>query len=185
MRLFAALELPRPASADLDRFLDPRRDADTPWRWTPPANWHVTLAFLGDVDPDRYERLVDALADAAARSEPLELRLRGAGAFGKLTAAKHLYLAVVDPGGLTPLAEHVKTAAGRAGCRLTAERYVPHVTVARTSPGRDATSMLRVLDTYEGPTWRCADVGLYRSTLGAGPGGHPRYDRLESFDLRR
>jgi glucose-1-phosphate cytidylyltransferase len=45
-------------------FVSPRREA-TPFRWTQPEQWHLTLAFSRDV-PDRvYDDLVERLTRAA------------------------------------------------------------------------------------------------------------------------
>ena len=47
----------------------------------------------------------------------------------------------------------------------------------------DATRWLRVLDTYEGPTWRFDRIRLVRSRLGQGPGGRPRYETAAELPL--
>lgn len=51
-------------------------------RWVSPERWHVTLAFLGEVDPDRIPDLAGRLDEVAATHPPLEgMRLAGAGTF--------------------------------------------------------------------------------------------------------
>ena len=52
MRQFLALSIgddARGAIAALQTELEPRCPG---WRWIPPANVHLTLRFLGDVDPE-------------------------------------------------------------------------------------------------------------------------------------
>ncbi|HEX5812494.1 MAG TPA: 2'-5' RNA ligase family protein, partial [Pseudonocardia sp.] len=55
MRAFVALV---PAAAVLDELaaaVAPVRAAHPDLRWTPPAQWHLTLAFLGEVDGDTVD----------------------------------------------------------------------------------------------------------------------------------
>ena len=66
MRLFAAVIPPDEVVEDLDAFLAPRREAG-PFRWTLPEQWHLTLAFMPDVEERRLDDLVERLARAANR----------------------------------------------------------------------------------------------------------------------
>ena len=95
MRLFVGL-IPTPeatthAAGAVDRIASTTPDM----RWVPSERWHVTLAFLGEVDPDRLPVLTAHLDELAARQEPLAgLRLEGAGTFRGV-----LWLGVTDPAG--------------------------------------------------------------------------------------
>ncbi|GGO46137.1 RNA 2',3'-cyclic phosphodiesterase [Streptomyces daqingensis] len=51
-------------------------------RWTDRANWHITLAFYGEVPDAVLPSLEERLARAAGRARPLRLRIAGAGRFG-------------------------------------------------------------------------------------------------------
>ncbi|WP_131106099.1 2'-5' RNA ligase family protein [Ornithinimicrobium sufpigmenti] len=100
MRAFVAV-LPPPEVIDqLTSFLEPRRDAlaaaDTypRWRWTRPEHFHLTLAFLPELDEWREESLEEEGMRWAARATPLTLRLAGAGAFPDPGAARVLWAAV-------------------------------------------------------------------------------------------
>lgn len=184
MRAFVALQPPPAAVEELEAFLEPRAEASPDWRWVPPENFHVTLAFLGDVDDDHLDRLIDALADVARRQQPLQLAIRGAGAFGSITHARHLYAGIIDPGGgLELLAERVRVAAARAGCNVDKARFTPHLTVARGGGSQDATHLWRALDTFDGARWPAREFGLFSSALGAGREGHPAYAPYETFPL--
>lgn len=84
MRLFAALLPPDRVTAELLAVRDELRlqpGADR-LRWTERANWHITLAFYGEVTERRYGELCERLARAAARSRPLALCVAGGGRFG-------------------------------------------------------------------------------------------------------
>uniref|UniRef100_UPI0026E50FBF 2'-5' RNA ligase family protein n=1 Tax=Streptomyces albidus (ex Kaewkla and Franco 2022) TaxID=722709 RepID=UPI0026E50FBF len=40
-------------------------------RWTDVANWHITLAFYGEVPEERVHGLSERLARAAGRAHPM------------------------------------------------------------------------------------------------------------------
>jgi RNA 2',3'-cyclic 3'-phosphodiesterase len=127
-------------------------------RTTRRDQWHVTLAFLGEV-PDPWP-LDPALAGAAAAGVPLDLRLRGGGFFRRPGV---LYAGLAgDVEGLRELARQVEAAAREAGVHLEERPFRPHLTVARrlrSDPG--------CLDGYEGPPWTATELELVRSRLGA------------------
>ena len=106
-------------------------------RWTDPANFHVTLVFLGNLTRDQ---LADVDAQLSLIRHPgFALHVRGLGTFGR-THPHTLWAGVEDDPVLTGL--HVKTqaAADNAGIETETRRYTPHVTLARLSQ----TSMNRL-----------------------------------------
>jgi hypothetical protein len=80
MRMFAAVVPPEDVLEGLEEFLAPRREA-APFRWAPPEQWHLTLAFMAKVPDRSVEDLLERMARAGARRTPFALRLAGGGAF--------------------------------------------------------------------------------------------------------
>lgn len=177
MRVFVALGLPGHLRDQLEEFVESRRDSDrhplhrtersAEWSWTIPEQWHLTLAFAGEVSQHQLERWEDHLADLAERTDPLELRIRGAGAFPHPDAAKVLWAGVEGPL-LDELAARVRTAASRAGVRIDGQRFVPHLTMARSRRGVSALRWVRVFDTVELGPWPVEQIDLVESQW-AGP----------------
>ncbi len=64
MRMFAALVPPEHVVEDLAEFLEPRVEVEPGFRWTTPEQWHVTVAFMGNV----HERNLDDLVERLART---------------------------------------------------------------------------------------------------------------------
>ena len=179
LRMFVALTPPTEAVEDLAAFLEPRRAAGRDLRWTPPEQWHLTLAFLPRVPERVLDDLAERLARAAARRSPFTASLRGGGAFPEVARARVLFTGV-DAGASEPtlrhLAESSRAAAGRAGAAPDGARFHPHVTVARCGRPTDLVRWVRLLDTYAGPLWSAEELSLYASHLGEGPGGRPRHE---------
>lgn len=189
MRMFAAAVPPPEVVGDLGGFLLPRRAvANSGWRWTDPAQWHLTLAFLAVVPDRALGDLLERLARAAARRATIRLRIVGGGAFPQVAGARVLYARPVaeDPRGaeeLRRLAAGCRAAASKAGIAVEGARFRPHLTLARRGRPIEATRWLRILDTYESESWDLAEIVLVRSYLGEGPRGRPRYEVVARFPL--
>lgn len=181
MRLFTAIVPPAWVVDELDAFLAPRRDAPGPWRWTRPESWHLTTSFLPSVAPADVWALVEELAGAASRTPAFDVALGGAGSFPAPYAAKVLWVGVpVGSDALTTLARRGRTAAERTGVSTGGGRFVPHLTVARSTGPVEATKWLRVLDAAPTLAWRATELALVESHL------HDRgnrYEVLERFEL--
>lgn len=182
--MFVALLPPDSAAEDLAEFLAPRQDAGDGLRWTVPDQWHVTLAFYGEVAERHLDDLVERLGRAAARRTAVDLRIAGAGAFPNPGRAKVVY-AGVDAAGreeeLRRMATGARAAGTKSGAGGDGGRFHPHVTLARSGRPIEATRWLRVLEPYRGPAWTAAEMTLVESHLGEGPRRRPRYEVAESF----
>jgi 2'-5' RNA ligase len=97
-------------------------------RWTPEANWHVTLQFLGNTDP---EGVIDALSTAE-----LPPAIASVGWQPEIMARTSLVLPV---SGVDGLADAVRHATGAIGLGGGDQRFRGHLTIGR-SRGRRAIS---------------------------------------------
>ena len=193
MRMFVAIEPPEDAVEHLDEFLTVRRPAGQQLRWTSPARWHLTLAFMGSA-PDRVvEEVVDAVGVVAGRTAPIALAVTAGGCFPDVTRAKVLWAGVAgaersggSSGGvddLGRLARGVRSACAVAGAAPEGGAFVPHLTLGRFSRPEDATSWVRVLATYAGPPWVASEVTVVASHLPRERGHGPRHEVLARLPL--
>lgn len=181
MRLFVAVT-PTPESlAEARAVVEPLSPSWPQLRWTPFEQWHLTLAFLGEVGERELGDLTDRLARVATRHAPLALQLAGAGRFG----SRVLWLGVRgDTTGLRRLAESVRAAARRSRIEVEDRPYRPHLTLARVrDPRVDLRSAVAALAEFTGRTWTADRLQLIRSHLGKGPGGTARHELLLSWPL--
>ena len=180
MRLFVAVVPPPGAVEDLDRFLEPRRDVAGP-RWSDPARWHLTLAFI----PSAPERVLDGLGDrlqaVASGWSPTSLALAGGGCFPDVTRARVLWCGVRGGEALAPLARSVRSAAAVVGAAPDGGPFRPHLTLARFARPVEGTRWVRLLDGYAGPGWVADEVVLVQSHLPRRRGHHPRHEVVGRF----
>jgi 2'-5' RNA ligase len=177
MRLFAAL--PVPASI-AERLLGLQHGLEG--RPVRPESMHVTLRFFGTHPEPVAADLDAALSRLSERG--FALWLDGAGAFGK--TKPHLIYVAVRP---EPLLDHLQAkvvhAARQAGLDLTAERYVPHVTLARYKAGAlspaKAARLIEARAAFLAGPMAVDRFCLYQSELGR---AGPVYTELASYPLR-
>ncbi len=198
VRLFASVRPPAFVLDHLRGALDlATAGADLPVRWTAEENWHLTVAFFGEVPEGALGELTGALAENADTTPPFELRLRGAGVFSGRTLW-------VGASGDVDVMAHLSRTSRAAGEQVsshhdTRERVRSHLTVGRVlddgSAARRACSrdreripgpvdrLVHALALYEGPTWTVEDLLLEQSWPGGGRSGGPRYERVARWRL--
>ena len=190
-RLFAAMVPPEEVrehlAGALDRLPASREQGSSGLRWGEVGQWHVTLAFYGEVPEGAVPDLAANLGEAVGALAAPPLRLRGAGSFG----GRNLWVGVASerPALLVALLRASAEAARAVGPALADElgrrdRRRGHLTLARVSGRARAgaqgalSALVRGLSVYEGPPWRPGEVVVFSSRLGAGRGGGPLHERL-------
>ena len=148
-RLFIAVWVPEAVRATVRAALAERRSAvpaadeeaagdrappDGGLRWIPEEDWHVTLAFLGQVGD--VHAAVEVLCGSA-----LELPGPIEAAAGPATACFGRRVLHVPVTGLVALAQAVAAASWPPGAGAALDREpVPHITVARVGPSRSGSA---------------------------------------------
>jgi RNA 2',3'-cyclic 3'-phosphodiesterase len=177
VRLFVAA-IPPPALAG--RLAEAAAELATPeLRPTSPENVHVTIQFLGDVDPDAIPALTDALTDACVHHAPTEL------AVGSIVPGPSRHPRMLwGTAAATPAYEALVNAVAAAAA--------PHAPGARPPrPGTPHLTLARLRGRTELRDWPDArpltdaripltELALVRSELG--PDG-PRYTTLATLPL--
>lgn len=182
MRMFVALAPPSAVLDELEALAAPFRAARHDLRWTSREAWHITLAFLGDIDEAAVGRLLPRLGRAAGRHEQFSLAFAGAGAFPAAARARVLWCGLSgDQRLLANLAVSVAAGARRAGAAPPDEGrpFRPHLTLARCRTSADIRDIVAALGGYQGAQWTADRIHLIHSR----PGGHPRFAAIGSWPL--
>lgn len=180
MRLFVALTPPPDVVEELQARVAALRELERDVRWSPPAQWHLTLAFLGEVGDETRGELSRRLGRAAGRYPPLTLSFGGGGRFGHRVLWTRVH---GDRDRLRRLADSVRAAARRSGLATEQRPYRPHLTLARATGTGDLRPLVEALAPYEGRSWTADELHLVHSRLGAGPGGTALHEPIRSWPL--
>ncbi|MFJ3960728.1 RNA 2',3'-cyclic phosphodiesterase [Streptomyces sp. NPDC090036] len=169
VRVFIALAPPDDAKEELEQRLLPAYAAYPRMRWNRIEDWHITLAFLGELPVTAVALLGPPLADLAATRPPLRLGLRGGGHFDE----RVLWTGIDgDLEGLHLLAAEVRAAVTGCGIPFHGRPLRPHLTLARARR-HDTTSAVEAaagLDAFTGRRWEAGRLHLVGSNTGRGPG---------------
>ena len=201
-RLFAALELPQHVVSDLaevvadlniarrgstTRPATAARRTSSPARVVRSANWHLTLAFLGEVPVGRVGQAAEALGEAALSCAPLQLSVSGGGRFGRGRYSVVYAGLDGDVARLVQLVHRIRAGLTAVDLPVDQKQYRPHVTLAR--PGDRVTNQqaaedLLTLRRYHGPSWTAGEIVLYRSDLAGRTGQAPVHTPVSTLPLR-
>jgi RNA 2',3'-cyclic 3'-phosphodiesterase len=165
-RLFTGLEVPPAIAAELAML----RGGIPGARWTSPENHHVTLRFIGDVDPYLAGEAAETLNEI--RRPSFSVKIDGLSWFG--ADKPRAIVATVKP--TSPLvelqAEHERRLR-RVGLAPESRKFTPHVTIARLrSPSPHAVADYLSVRGYFPPLQFAATRFVLfssRDSVGGGP----------------
>jgi 2'-5' RNA ligase len=183
MRLFVAIELPDDVRTHLVEARK-RLEAGLPKiSYTKSDNLHITLKFLGDVDPKRVAAITESLA--MIKPSRIELHAVGIECFPNRGPVKIVTTALdgtIPP--LRALVDGIEQRCKFLGFEKEQRGYRPHVTIARARPVLSAKFRQLATDAtlglWPGPSFMPSEFVLMDSQLS--PQGS-KYSPLERFAI--
>jgi 2'-5' RNA ligase len=182
-RLFLGVFPPPEWSAALAEALAGSREPAPGLSWVEAGRWHVTLAYLGETQPDRIPGLSKDLSELAGAWGPFRADLNGVGAFPSAEGPELLFAGVEDPtGAWRSIAGSLRLVLSQGGFPVEERPYRPHLTLGRAKDPSVGGTALSLLEEKAGSLrmgWAVEGFQLARSWLGNGP----RYEVLEHFNF--
>ena len=153
-------------------------------KWVPKRNLHLTLKFLGDVEPERIPEIAQGLSAAVQRFKPFSLGLGGLGAFPGMNKPKVIWMGLtIGRRELVQLQKAVESELVIQGFSKERRPYHPHLTLARSRRNTNLLTVGQILDKIEvqpTDTELIQSVKIMKSDLR--PNG-PVYTCLEKISL--
>ena len=168
IRTFVCVEIPESVKGRIAELQRGLRRAEAQVSWTKPSNIHLTLKFLGDVTPQRIERVIGAVERAASPIAPFEIEVGGAGCFPSPRSPRVLWV------GLTGLTDALKQLHAGIEDELYGEgfpreskRFSPHLTIGRVRAPKNASRLAEELlaTGFEAERFLAREVIVMRSEL--------------------
>jgi 2'-5' RNA ligase len=150
--------------------------------WVKPAALHVTIKFLGEVEPDEVERLKPLLAPPIAIA-PFEIAWRGIGTFPNNRHPRALWLGVINGAAqLAAVEAEISKRVAATAVELDDRALLPHLTLGRVKMAGAGVDWPKVLQACEvrNATSHVDRVSLYQSQLSQ---HGPHYTELVSAPL--
>jgi len=107
-------------------------------------NVHVTLKFLGSVQPEVLSKIKDVLS--GLRFSPFTLELKGVGAFPSLSRISIIWVGIgTGAEEVEKIYDQVEDGMSGLGFARENRRFNPHITIARVSTGRKREELAGLL----------------------------------------
>jgi 2'-5' RNA ligase len=135
MRLFAGIPILDDARREILALLGRLREGDWPVRWVHDEGLHLTLKFFGEVAPERFDVIEEAVRIAGRDTGALHLRLDGVGAFPSMVRPRVLWVGIDAPPALELLYDRLARGGEAIGFAPEGAPFRPHVTLGRVREG--------------------------------------------------
>lgn len=171
MRCFIALELCEGFVNDL-RLMAQQLKRTVPGKYVSPENYHITMAFLGDIDEGESRLVIDAMEEACEVLKSdldddegffngvIPFESDGLGKFGRRNNAT-LWLGIGACGDLISVAEALRSSLSERGIWFDDKSFLPHITFARHADLRDCEIETLL---FPNPSFS-SRITFYKSTL--------------------
>jgi RNA 2',3'-cyclic 3'-phosphodiesterase len=137
-------------------------------RWIPPANFHFTLKFLGDIEESKIAPIVQALEAALYPFPRFTINAKDLGVFPDLKRPRVLWIGL-EGKELLELASKVEEALGPLGFGRENKAFKPHLTVGRWRQfDRSSRKFVEELEKWKGHEFgesTVAEVIFFQSEL--------------------
>lgn len=187
MRLFLAIDLPDSIRQSLLQLISTGRNLPG-IRWLPSEGLHMTLKFLGEVQPETLPQIREKLAPVVSVGTSMIFSLSSGGVFPGEKKPRVFWAGVrgeIDS--LGALVKQMDTVLSELGFVAEERAFHPHVTIGRSKKGistregmKAAQQFCTLFSPYRSEEFVVKDIHLYQSHLHS---AGVRYEIIHSFPL--
>jgi len=131
-------------------------------RWVPPENYHITLAFLGDIESRDIPRLESITADVVSIHSVSELTVDDIVWFPSIHKPRLLVALIKQQVSLTKLQADLLQQLRLHGFYVEKRRFIPHISLARAKRNQKAKGFQLMLGSLK---TEMDELVLFQSTL--------------------
>ncbi len=143
MRTFIAIPLPNECLTLLASMQQSLRSCRADVRWAAIASIHLTLKFLGEVDPSIITQLGESIENRTRSEQPIKLRLRDLGCFPNAKNPRVIWCGVSgETDSLLRLQQSVEGACSGLGFAPEDRPFHPHLTLGRVNGKRNLQALM-------------------------------------------
>lgn len=169
IRVFVSIPIPdktglEEASSSLGRIRNVRA--------SPLGQVHITLRFIGDVDPSRTGCIAGCVRDAVSGIEPFRVTVSGVGAFPDTKRPSVVWVGASPGDVMGTIARRIGDNLDASGIDYDRKRFKPHITIGRCRGPADISGFLSDYSGREFLRFECDRVCVMRSVLGPSGARH-------------
>lgn len=189
IRSFIAIELPPEVKQLLTALQDKlKASGGLPVRWVDPANIHLTLQFLGNIDSGITGRITSVMEEAARGVRPFNVAVNGLGMFPNTRRVRVVWVGLTgEIEKLTRLQKSIEDNLVPLGFKPEGRAFTPHLTLARVREYASPEQRQKLGQLIESTTFDANHtitvnaIRLMRSQLTR---EGPIYTRISTVDLK-
>jgi 2'-5' RNA ligase len=182
-RLFVAIGLPESLRNELEQLQKQLKPFGRDAKWVNVSGIHLTLKFLGYVDPAQIPEITEGLSQSVKAHSAVSIHAHGCGFFPNARRPNVLWVGIDAPE-LTPLQQTVEEAMEKLGFEKENRAFSPHLTLARFKDHRAHLALAKETEKLAGKdfgSFTANSFSLYESILR--PQG-AQYHILHDFQLK-
>ena len=173
IRTFIAIELPPDIKAALNRLQTALgAGKDTSVKWVSPNSIHLTLKFLGNIDPEAIPQITSAMEKSVKNAKPFSLQLSAIGAFPNARSPRVVWVGLKgDTEVLSELQKHLERSLDAVGFPPENKPFSPHLTLGRVrnqirpNQRRALAELLSAAKLKATPIFQINSIDLMKSEL--------------------
>jgi 2'-5' RNA ligase len=182
IRTFIALPTSAGVQQAMAEIQERLKAADAEVKWESPDKFHITLKFLGNLEPSKIELLAAGLTKGLSQCDSFDLLYESLGAFPNPLRPRVVWIGAQPSRAVLDLQAIVEQICAGQGFPKENRTFHPHITLGRV---KDTQNLARLTEAIKNTTFEplpslCAEVVLMKSDL------HPRgssYTELKSIAL--
>lgn len=181
-----AIEIPSPVILKLKQIQDTLKAYDFNIKWVKPENMHLTIKFLGDIDPSQAGQIGDLAGSIVNRHGTVSLAATGLGAFPNINRPRVVWAGL---SGQTDILEQLKSELENeleaVGIEKETKKFKGHLTLGRIKKSLKEKRFVQVMNqhqAFETETFTADGIGFFKSDLT--PSG-PIYTKIRTFPFRK
>jgi RNA 2',3'-cyclic 3'-phosphodiesterase len=169
IRAFIALELPPSVISLLRRMQENLKSKGLRAKWVRPENIHLTLKFLGNINPGDIDKICGAMMDAASDFMAVHLVARGVGIFPSIKRPRVIWVGL---GGQLQLLVNLQRALednlAALGFKKETRPFKGHLTLGRFKKNVNPNIIRQIVAEYanrDGEEFPVSRIVLFKSDL--------------------
>lgn len=169
IRAFIAIELPPSVISLLEKTQQGFKSAGLRAKWVRPENIHLTLKFLGNIDPGDIDKIGEAMSDAVKNFDPFTLAAGGVGVFPGIKRPRVIWVGL---GGQTQslfaVQRKLEDNLAVIGFAREKRQFKGHLTLGRFRQAVDPHTIQRVIQEHadlKSEEFTANRISLYQSDL--------------------
>jgi 2'-5' RNA ligase len=172
MRTFIAIKIPEEIRKSLARLQNKLKACGADVKWVEPANIHLTLKFIGEIEEGKIPEIERAMREAAGNKASFKVRIGNIGAFPDLRHPRVIWAGINQGEKETrSIANELEERLEALGVPKENREFAGHLTLGRARSLKNMTELIKKLEKLkdlsreENFEFKAGEITLFKSTL--------------------